>query len=193
MPYIPKHPIYGALHCIAEQTTFKGNRFDAVEKILSWLIKEDIIKPEKCIVRYQQNGHRFSEGLKKVITGGFPDITSDYVGLEYNTERETCFSNPSLDYILCPNCKNDLESNEEHEDIFWKALNQWKIYDGDEFVHCPVCDKKVLFHAFQFGTVCGFSDLAFTFFDCRGFTEVFQAEFERQLGCPVRLVVKHYV
>jgi len=189
----PKHPIYGELYCIAEQSIFQGNRFEAVEKILSWLVREDIIKPEKCIVRYQQNGHRFSEGIKRVVTGGLPDVTSDYVGLEYSTARESYFSNPSLDYILCPYCKSDLESNEEYEKIFWKALEQWENHYGVEFIHCPACYKMVLFHEFQFGTYCGFSDIAFTFFDCRGFTETFQTEFERQLGCPVRFVGNIYV
>ena len=193
MSFVSKHLGYGELHCIAEQMIFKGNRFEAAEKILSWLIRKDIIKPEKCIIRYQPNGHRFSEGIKQVVTGALPDLTSDYVGLEYATERMIYCSNPSFDYILCPSCKSDLESNEEYEDAFWKALIQWENHDGVEFLHCPVCGKKILFHEFQFGTYCGFSDLAFTFFDCRGFTEIFQEEFESQLGCPVRLITQCYV
>jgi len=189
MTVIPRHPIDGELHCVAEQTIFKGNKFETAEKILSWLIREDIIKPEKSIVRYQPNGHRFSEGIKQVVTEPLPDITSDYVGLEYNTEREFySIHHPVFRYILCPNCNSDLEYCGEHEEVFLEALKQWRDHDGAEFVNCPVCNAKVLFHEFQYGIGCGFSDLAFTFFGCRGFTEKFQSEFEQQLGCRVRLV-----
>ena len=191
MSIIPKHPGHGELLCIVEQTIFKGNRFETVERVLAWLVREDIIKPEKCVVRYRQNGHRFSEGIKRVVTEPLPDLTSDFTGLEYNTERRFYSVNhPDFHGILCPNCNGDLEDNDEYEDIWWQAIKQWEDHDGVEYVHCPICGSQVHFHEFRYGIGCGFSDLAFTFFGCRGFTEVFQAEFELQLGCPVRLIWK---
>ena len=194
MSFLPKHPENGELHLIAEQTIFQGNRFETVEKILAWLIREDIIKPEKCIVRHQQNGHRFSEGIKRVVMGPLPDLTSDFMGLEYCTERFFYSANhPDFHGILCPNCNSNLEDSDEYEDVWWQAIKQWEEHDGIEYVVCPVCGSQVPFHKFRYGIDCGFSDLAFTFFGCRGFTEVFQAEFERHLGCPVRLVWNYYV
>ena len=165
-----------------------------VEKILAWLVREDVIKPEKCVVRYRQNGHRFSEGIKQVVTEPLPDFTSGYTGLEYSTERNFYSVNhPGFHYILCPSCNSNLEDGKEYEDLFWNAIKQWENHDGEEYIHCPVCNSKVIFHELQYGIDCGFSDLAFTFFGCRGFTEVFQTEFEHHLGCPMRFVWKYYV
>ena len=187
MTLLPKHPEAHELYCIAGQTNFQGNRFEAAEKIISWLVADDIIKPEKCIVRYQQNGHRFSEGMKRVVTEPLPDIASDYVGLEYVTERRIYCFQPVFDYALCPYCQGDIENCPEQENFLREAIFRWEDRNDVDFLQCPICKKTVYFHELEFGHTCAFSDLAFTFFGCHGITETFQTEFEQHLGCPIHL------
>ena len=187
MAFIPVQPTGGVLYFANNHTFFKGDRFQVAESVLSWLIREDIIKPEKCVVRLQQNGHRFSEGIKRVVAEPFPDIDSDFNGLEYSTERQFLCWHQYFHYIICPNCKSDLEQNSEHEDFFMEAVWQWKDRDGADFIHCPICCQKTFLCEFKIGHECMFSDLVFSFFGCRGVTDTFRTEFEQRLGNPVRL------
>lgn len=188
MTLLPTRPPGGALYCIADQSVFAGNRFNSAEKILAWLAATGIIEAKNRIVRHQRNGRRFSDAIFRVLTGSLPDINSEFVGLEYITERRIYCFNCDLDYIICPHCKSDLKDGRENENIFWTAIEKWISNEGADNLTCPRCHKNLPFHEFQYGVECIFSDLAFVFFGCKGLTDEFQAEFERQLGCPVRLL-----
>lgn len=58
---------YLCTYLLAKATVF-NDRSKVLEEILAWLIERDIIRPEREIIRYSQDGHRFSEGSKSIFT-----------------------------------------------------------------------------------------------------------------------------
>ena len=164
---------------------------DAAEKaveIVDWLISIKAVKPEKtkCILS-EETGYPIGEGAR-LLTDGPEQLPFKLVtnGLEVITTR-TIFSafEGGLDKMVCPKCGTDILD----EDSFDFLDN---YYDkGDAMLACTHCKKKSDLNEYLTEPAWAFSNLGFTFYNWPEFKKDVIKDFEKRLGCKVKVVEAH--
>jgi hypothetical protein len=167
------------IYLVPKISDYPDRQAKAVD-ITSWLITEEIIKPTTIgSVVGPTLSYTIGSQAGRVVTK--PALLPFQIipnGLEVITET-TVFS-AELDELICPNCKNDIASED------WDLM-PWLEQESTGLT-CPRCMQEAAIHQFTFEPAWGFSNLGFCFWNWPTFTEQFIQGFEQKLGCAVSVI-----
>lgn len=159
------------------------DRVQKAQQVVDWLISLNIIKPDKtdCILS-KESGYPIDS---KAV-----DITDDPNDLPYSlktnglqviTERTVFDAGEyGLDSFICPQCGEDIISLE------W-TLEDYHTH-GDTVMSCPACHKDNSLNDYIIEPTWAFSNLGFTFWNWPSLKQEVIEDFERLLGCKVKVV-----
>ncbi|MCL2119109.1 MAG: hypothetical protein FWH27_11855 [Planctomycetaceae bacterium] len=181
---------------IPVQPRFQGDRYAKAEEIVKWLVDQKAIEPTLSDCVFGDGGYRLLPGLAQFLEHGdryfCPDLLM--LGLEIITKKAVFHTGGNgLETVTCPvcqACEND-PCDMQKDSPFLDLVGMW--FDSEsELVTCPYCQKEISITDFVFEPAWGFSDLGFSFWNCHDqFRDDFVKEFERRLGCLIRLVYTH--
>ncbi len=160
------------------------NKEEKIDEILSWLIENDIIKPDTsdCILGSRRKRYAVSIGAKHVTT--FPEYLPfdlEINGLEIIDSRQVFDTGGNgIESVMCPACCRNILANG------LDFIAKW--YEGENAVQCSICETLVDIHSYDFTPEWGFSDLGFSFWNWPKLTDSFMEEFQHKLGCEINLV-----
>lgn len=159
------------------------NRFERAQQVIDWLIDIHAIRAVKsdCILS-SETGYPIDIGAKALTTEPqylpFNLVTN---GLQVVTERSVFDAGENgLDRFLCPNCREDIVS----EDWDFTAF----VETGNSMLECPLCNQSIELNEYIIEPIWGFSNLGFVFWNWSSLADDFIKEFERRLECNVKVV-----
>ena len=180
---------------VPAQPQFQGDRHAKAEEIVKWLVEEQIIESTLSDCVLGGDGYRLLPELAKFCEYGTEYLNPDLIvfGLEIITQKNVFHPGGNgNDFVTCPacqTCESDI-CDMQKTSHFLDLVNVW-YEEESELVPCPYCQKEISIADFVFEPTWGFSDLGFTFWNTPPFHEDFIKEFERRLGCPIRVVYTH--
>jgi len=178
------------------QPQFQGDRHAKAEEIVKWLVEQKAIEPtlSDCV---SGRAYRLLPGLTQFLEHGDEYFDPDLLTLELEVITEkTVFhaGGNGLETITCPACQT-CESDPldmQKDSPFLDLVTTW-FESESELITCPYCQREISIADFIFEPAWGFSDLGFSFWNRGGpFRDDFVKEFERRLGCPMRIVYTHW-
>lgn len=162
------------------------DRLSKATEIVDWLVSIRAIKPNKsdCVLSSAQ-GYAIDTGAKALTDEPeylpFGLITN---GLEVVTERTVFHTGENgLDSFVCPQCYEDIASEEWNFSGFSE--------NGNSLLECPLCHNASDINDYEIEPQWGFSNLGFTFWNWADLNDDFVEEFEKRLGCEVKIVESH--
>jgi hypothetical protein len=152
-------------------------------EILRWLVEIKAVQPElsECINTRSYDAYAIDKGAKKLSTRPrdlpFNESTN---GLEIVLKR-TIFDSGStgIEFAECPVCKTSPNIIDISKD--------YKLH-GISKIKCSNCECEIEINEFIYHPVWAFSDLGFVFWGWGNFRDSFINEFEKRLGCKVKIV-----
>lgn len=154
-----------------------------IAEILQWLVEIKAVKPElsECTWDMTSLGYAIDKGAKKLSNKprALP-FGRERCGLEI-IRQPTLFDggDKGMMFVECPVCKKS-------PNIFRLTDNYLKQHRST--LQCLECECEIEINEFIYDPPCVFSDLGFVFWEWENLKESFIREFEKRLGCKVKVI-----
>jgi hypothetical protein len=160
------------------------DREKKAEEIKNWLIEIGAIQPKTsaCVHYEHLLGYAIDKGAKKLTTAPQKlPFKKEANGLEIVTTQTTFDAgDDGIESIICPVCKKNVFPD------YMMQYNFHKIKFPN--LKCSDCEMEYPINDFHFNPAWAFSNLGFVFWNWRDFTPEFLEEFEKRLGCKIKVV-----
>jgi hypothetical protein len=154
-----------------------------IAEILKWLVEIKAVKPElsECTWHLNSPGYAIDKGAKKLSKQprALP-FGQERCGLEI-IRKPTLFDggDKGMFFVACPVCK-------KAPNIF--SLSEAYLQQHRSTLKCLECECDIEINEFIYDPPCVFSDLGFVFWEWENLKEDFVKEFEKRLGCSVKVI-----
>ncbi|GAB3889522.1 hypothetical protein GCM10029964_059340 [Kibdelosporangium lantanae] len=141
--------------------------------VVEWLVDRGVVRAEvtDCALG---DGHAPGPEYAVAVTEpdpGLVDLRTN--GLEVAVGRQVFFSADVSQWIACPHCAVDFDSDE--------AIRTWYLH-GTDTHPCPVCGRLVALNDWRWEPPWGFGCLGFTFWNWSPLRDDFVADVAGLLG-----------
>lgn len=182
---------------IVDEKATEAEAQELGNRVIEWLMAEGIVQPSES-ESILGSGQVYDPGssLKLALDMSVPGIEErvDHLSsmiqfwLEVVTERTVFHPGQSELCLVCDRCGKRL-TDDDIDDSWSDALNEWYTSSGDGLMRCPACGETRPVTEWTYDPAWGFGCLGFTFWNWPVLSPAFVEEVGRVLGHPVKLVV----
>jgi|GEM_PF-1977156 len=162
------------------------DREKKAQEILQWLVDIRAVEPElsDCTLYMTDPGYAMGPRAGRLVKRPLR-LPRGYTinGMEIVTER-TVFDAGELGLreMLCPNCRHDAP-------FAFEMMIPFVRGEGSK-AQCPECKAENELNDFLIHPPWAFSNLGFIFWNWENFKPGFLEQFEKRLGCEVKVIVR---